>query len=38
VLTVCQDGPITKLVPQVSSITFSGPRSLERGQSVRNLH
>lgn len=34
VLTVCQDGPITKLVPQVSSITFSGPRSLERGQSV----
>lgn len=34
-LDIRGDGPFDKLVSAVSSITFSGPKALERGQRVR---
>lgn len=34
-LTIRRDGATPKFVPEVSSITFSGRRALERGQRVR---
>ncbi|MER3390836.1 MAG: CoA-transferase [Microcella sp.] len=34
-LDIRQDGPHTKLVPEVSQVTFSGPRALARGARVR---
>lgn len=33
-LTINSDGPHTKLVKQVSAVTFSGRKALERGQKV----
>lgn len=34
-LDVRTDGPFDKLVPDVASVTFSGPRALAQGQRVR---
>ncbi|MFV0254134.1 MAG: acyl CoA:acetate/3-ketoacid CoA transferase [Beutenbergiaceae bacterium] len=34
-LAIRQDGPHTKLVPQVAAVTFNGQQALARGQRVR---
>lgn len=36
-LDIREDGPFTKLVPQVSQVTFSGRRALARGARVRYI-
>ncbi|NKX52328.1 acyl CoA:acetate/3-ketoacid CoA transferase, partial [Arthrobacter deserti] len=36
-LDIRADGPFTKLVNEVSAVTFSGPRALERGQKVKYI-
>lgn len=36
-LDIRSDGPFTKLVNDVSAVTFSGPRALARGQKVKYI-
>jgi acyl CoA:acetate/3-ketoacid CoA transferase len=36
-LDIRADGPFTKLVNDVSAVTFSGPRALARGQKVKYI-
>lgn len=36
-LDIRSDGPFTKLVNNVSAVTFSGPRALTRGQKVKYI-
>jgi propionate CoA-transferase len=36
-LDIRSDGPFTKLVNNVSAVTFSGPRALARGQKVKYI-